>query len=37
MLPQLPDARLVEIPGGRLLVHEERPADVARAVLGFLG
>ena len=37
MVRQLPDARLVEIPGGRLLVHEEKPADVARAVLGFLG
>ena len=36
MVRQLPDARLVEIPGGRLLVHEEKPADVARAVLGFL-
>jgi len=34
---QLPDARLVEIPGGRLLVHEEKPAEVARAALDFLG
>jgi haloalkane dehalogenase len=37
MVHQLPDARLVEIPGGRLLVHEEKPADVARAALDFLG
>jgi pimeloyl-ACP methyl ester carboxylesterase len=37
MVHQLPDARLVEIPGGRLLVHEEKPAEVARATLDFLG
>jgi haloalkane dehalogenase len=37
MVKQLPDARLVEIPGARLLVHEEKPAEVARAVLSFLG
>ncbi len=37
MLKQLPDARLVEIPGARLLVHEEKPAEVARAVQEFLG
>ena len=37
MVMQFPDARLVEIPGARLLVHEEKPADVVRAVLGFLG
>lgn len=37
MVQQLPDARLVEIPGARLLVHEEKPADVARAALDFLG
>ncbi len=36
MLTQLPDARLVEIPGARLLAHEEKPAEVARAVLDFL-
>jgi haloalkane dehalogenase len=36
MVAQFPDARLVEIPGGRLLVHEEKPAPVARAVLEFL-
>jgi pimeloyl-ACP methyl ester carboxylesterase len=36
MVKQFPDARLVEIPGARLLVHEEKPADVARAVLTFL-
>ena len=37
MVKQLPDAELVEIPGARLLVHEEKPAEVARAVLEFLG
>ena len=37
MLKQFPDANLVEIPRARLLVHEERPAEVARAVLEFLG
>lgn len=37
MLPQLPDARLVEVPGARLLVHEEKPEDVLRAVVPFLG
>jgi pimeloyl-ACP methyl ester carboxylesterase len=36
MLTQFPDARLVEIPGAKLLVHEERPAEVTRAVLDFL-
>ncbi len=36
MVPQFPDARLVEIPGARLLVHEEKPAEVADAVLAFL-
>jgi haloalkane dehalogenase len=36
MTSQLPDARLVEIPGGRLLVHEEKPAEVAAAALRFL-
>ncbi len=37
MVGQMPDARLVEIPGARLLVHEEKPAEVARATLDFLG
>ncbi len=37
MEKQLPDGHLVEIPGGRLLVHEEKPAEVARAVVEFLG
>ena len=37
MAKQLPDARLVEIPGGRLLVHEEKPDEVAAAVVEFLG
>jgi pimeloyl-ACP methyl ester carboxylesterase len=36
MVKQFPDARLVEIPGAKLLVHEEKPQDVARAVLTFL-
>jgi pimeloyl-ACP methyl ester carboxylesterase len=36
MVPQFPDARLVEIPGSRLLVHEEKPADVARVAIEFL-
>ena len=37
MVKQLPDARLVEIAGARLLVHEEKPEEVARAVVEFLG
>ena len=37
MVKQFPDAHIVEIPGGRLLVHEEKPADVARSLLEFLG
>jgi len=37
MVRQFPDARLAEIPGARLLVHEEKPAEVARVVLDFLG
>ena len=37
MVKQLPDARLLEVPGARLLVHEEKPAEVARAALDFLG
>jgi pimeloyl-ACP methyl ester carboxylesterase len=37
MVGQFPDARMVEIPGARLLVHEEKPAEVVRAVLSFLG
>jgi pimeloyl-ACP methyl ester carboxylesterase len=36
MCAQFPDARLQRIPGARLLVHEERPADVVRAALDFL-
>jgi pimeloyl-ACP methyl ester carboxylesterase len=36
MLRQIGHARLVEIPGAKLLVHEEKPADVARATLEFL-
>ena len=37
MVPQFPSAELVEIRGGRLLVYEEKPAEVARAVVDFLG
>jgi len=37
MVAQFPDARLAEIPGARLLVHEEKPAEVARLVVDFLG
>ena len=36
-LPQFPRADLVEIAGARLLAHEERPVEVARAVGDFLG
>ncbi|HEU0302235.1 MAG TPA: alpha/beta hydrolase [Longimicrobium sp.] len=32
---QIPGARLVEIPGTRLLLHEEKPGEIARAVLDF--
>jgi len=37
MVTQFPNARLAEIPGARLLVHEEKPAEVARLVRDFLG
>jgi len=37
MVRQFPDAHMVEISGGRLLVHEEKPADVTGAVIEFLG
>jgi pimeloyl-ACP methyl ester carboxylesterase len=37
MVAQFPNARLAEIPGARLLVHEEKPAEVARLVVDFLG
>jgi pimeloyl-ACP methyl ester carboxylesterase len=30
MVRQLPNAQLTEIPGARLLVHEEKPAETAR-------
>jgi len=36
MLRQIAHARLVEIPGAKLLAHEEKPAEVARATLEFL-
>ncbi|HUR39709.1 MAG TPA: alpha/beta hydrolase [Verrucomicrobiae bacterium] len=36
MVRQFPHASMVEIPRARLLVHEERPAEVARAALDFL-
>lgn len=37
MVRQLPHGSLVEIPGARLLVHEEKPEEVARAALEFFG
>jgi pimeloyl-ACP methyl ester carboxylesterase len=37
MVTQFPNARLAEIPGARLLVHEEKPDEVARLVRDFLG
>lgn len=36
MVAQFPNARLAEIPGARLLVHEEKPAEVAKVTLEFL-
>ena len=36
MLPQFPSADIVEISGARLLVHEEKPDEVSKAVLDFL-
>ena len=36
MVQQFRVGSLVEIPGAKLLVHEERPADVARAAAAFL-
>ncbi len=36
MVVQFPNAELVEIDGGRLLVHEEKPAEVTQAILEFL-
>jgi haloalkane dehalogenase len=36
MVQQFPNARLTEIPGARLLVHEEKPDAVARIALDFL-
>ncbi|MDR3419143.1 MAG: alpha/beta hydrolase [Nevskia sp.] len=37
MVGQIPDCRLVAVAGARLLVQEERPEQVVRAVLDFLG
>ena len=37
MVKQFPNARLAEIPGARLLVHEEKPSEVVRLALAFLG
>ena len=37
MTAQFPRADLVEIPGARLLAHEEKPREVARAVVDFRG
>jgi pimeloyl-ACP methyl ester carboxylesterase len=36
MVKQFPDARLLEIPDARLLVHEEKPEEVVKATLAFL-
>lgn len=36
MVKQLPNGALVEIPRAKLLVHEEKPEEVLRAVLPFL-
>jgi pimeloyl-ACP methyl ester carboxylesterase len=36
MVGQFPNARIAEIPGAKLLVHEEKPAEVARVALDFL-
>jgi pimeloyl-ACP methyl ester carboxylesterase len=36
MVGQFPNARIAEIPGAKLLVHEEKPAEVARLALEFL-
>ena len=37
MVGQFPHADLVEVPGAKLLVHEEKPAEVVSAVREFLG
>ena len=37
MVKQFPRATLAEIPGGKLLVHEEMPDAIARACLAFFG
>jgi pimeloyl-ACP methyl ester carboxylesterase len=37
MLKQFSDAQLTAIPGARLLVHEEKPAEVVAALVEFLG
>jgi haloalkane dehalogenase len=37
MVGQFPNAQLAEIEGARLLVHEEKSAEVARLALAFLG
>ncbi len=36
MVEQFANAQLTEIPGAKLMVHEEKPDDVARATLRFL-
>ncbi len=36
MVPSFPDARLTVVPGGRLFVHEEFPAEVGDALLPVL-
>lgn len=35
IVKQFPNARIVEVPETRLLLHEEKPDEVARAVLDF--
>jgi pimeloyl-ACP methyl ester carboxylesterase len=37
MVKQFPNADLAAIPGARLLVHEEKPAEVVAALVEFLG
>jgi len=35
MVKQMPKGSLVEIPGAKLLVHEEKPEEVLQAALDF--
>jgi pimeloyl-ACP methyl ester carboxylesterase len=36
MVPTFPDARLAVVPGAGLFAHEEKPAEVAAALLPVL-